>query len=136
MDDVINVAGHRLSTAEMEEVVAAHPAIAECAVIGVKNELKGQVPIGFAVLKSGIEIDAANIEREVIQMVRDKVGPVASFKKLIVADKLPKTRSGKILRKIMRKITDGESFQTPSTIEDLSVIPELTKLIEAETAKA
>ncbi|MEO0340070.1 MAG: propionyl-CoA synthetase [Bacteroidota bacterium] len=132
MDDVINVAGHRLSTAEMEEVVATHPAVAECAVIGVKNELKGQVPIGFAVLKSDITTDPVTIEQEVIQMVRNTVGPVASFKKLIIAEKLPKTRSGNILRKIMRKITDGEPYQTPSTIEDMSVIPELTSLIEAD----
>lgn len=132
IDDIINVAGHRLSTAEMEEVVAAHPAIAECAVIGVKDELKGEIPIGFAVLKTGIGSTAEEVEKEVIQMVRDMVGPVASFKKLIIADKLPKTRSGKILRKIMRHIANGEDYATPSTIEDISVLPDLTETIHSE----
>lgn len=132
MDDIINVAGHRLSTAEMEEVVAAHPAIAECAVIGVKDNLKGEIPIGFAVLKSDIHASSATIEAEVIQMVRDRVGPVASFKKLIIADRLPKTRSGKILRKIMRHIANGESYAAPSTIEDRTVLPELTDTIQSQ----
>lgn len=130
MDDIINVAGHRLSTAVMEEVVAAHPAIAECAVIGMKDALKGEIPIGFAVLKSDFLASADTIEAEVIQMVRDRVGPVASFKKLIIADRLPKTRSGKILRKIMRHIANGESYAPPSTIEDHSVLPELTDTIQ------
>ena len=132
IDDIINVAGHRLSTAEMEEVVAAHTAIAECAVIGVKDALKGEIPLGFAVLKTGIQKTAEEIEKEVIQMVRNTVGPVASFKKLIVTDKLPKTRSGKILRKIMRHIANGEAYATPSTIEDSSVLPELTDTIQSE----
>lgn len=130
MDDIINVAGHRLSTAEMEEVVAAHPAIAECAVIGVKDALKGEIPVGFAVLKADARSSAEEIEAEIIQMVRDTVGPVASFKKLIITDRLPKTRSGKILRNVMRHIANREDYATPSTIEDHSVLPELTATIE------
>lgn len=129
-DDVINVAGHRLSTAEMEEVVAAHPAVAECAVIGIADELKGQVPVGFVVLKAGVELSEASLETELIQMVRDKVGAVASFKRATIAQKLPKTRSGKILRKVMRYIADGKSFNTPSTIEDLSVLDQLHVLMQ------
>lgn len=131
-DDVINVAGHRLSTAEMEEVVAAHPAVAECAVIGIADELKGQVPVGFVVLKAGIDLPAATLEAELIQMVREKVGAVASFKRATIAQKLPKTRSGKILRKVMRYIADGESFNTPSTIEDLSVLDQLRDLMQEQ----
>ncbi|MBX2870890.1 MAG: acetate--CoA ligase [Saprospiraceae bacterium] len=131
-DDVINVAGHRLSTAEMEEVVAAHPAIAECAVIGIADELKGQVPVGFVVVKAGVDLAADTLEAELIQMVRDKVGAVASFKRATIAQKLPKTRSGKILRKVMRYIADGKSFNTPSTIEDLSVLDQLRELMKKQ----
>lgn len=131
-DDVINVAGHRLSTAEMEEVVAAHPAVAECAVIGIADELKGQVPVGFVVLKAGVELSETSLEAELIQMVREKVGAVASFKRATIAQKLPKTRSGKILRKVMRYIADGKSFHTPSTIEDLSVLDQLRDLMEEQ----
>ncbi len=130
IDDIINVAGHRLSTAEMEEVVASHDAVAECAVIGIHNELKGQVPVGFVVLKSAIEISEEDLEKELIQMVREKIGAVASFKKAVVVQRLPKTRSGKILRKIMRCITDKKAFKPPSTIEDMSVLGELEELIE------
>ncbi len=125
IDDIINVAGHRLSTAEMEEVVAAHPAVAECAVIGIQDSLKGQIPVGFVVLKSGITTNEVAIEQELIRQVRATVGPVASFKKVLIVKRLPKTRSGKILRKIMRKIADGQAFQPPSTIEDMSVLGEL-----------
>lgn len=132
IDDVINVAGHRLSTAEMEEVVASHQAVAECAVIGIADELKGQVPVGFVVLKAGAELEEAVLEAELIQMVRDQVGAVASFKRAAVAQKLPKTRSGKILRKIMRNIADGQSFNTPSTIEDISVLDQLRTLMESQ----
>lgn len=134
IDDVINVAGHRLSTAEMEEVVSAHPSVAECAVIGVADALKGQIPIGFVVLKSDNEIDESAIQQELIQRVREQIGPVASFKKVIVVQRLPKTRSGKILRKIMRHIADGESYQAPSTIEDMSVLGELSNRIQAESS--
>ncbi|MEM6723594.1 MAG: AMP-binding protein [Bacteroidota bacterium] len=130
IDDIINVAGHRLSTAEMEEVVASHDAVAECAVIGVYNELKGQVPVGFLVLKSGINISEEELEKEVIQMVRANIGAVAAFKRAVVTQKLPKTRSGKILRKVMRYITDNRPFSPPSTIEDMSVLGELKTLVQ------
>ena len=129
IDDIINVAGHRLSTAEMEEVVAAHPAVAECAVIGIADELKGQIPVGFVVLKAGANLDEAALEKELIRMVRDKVGPVAAFKRAVVVKRLPKTRSGKILRKIMRHMADGQDFNPPSTIEDMSVLGELDDLM-------
>lgn len=125
IDDIINVAGHRLSTAEMEEVVAAHPDVAECAVIGIHDELKGQVPVGFVVLRAGVTKDAADLERELIKMVRERIGPVAAFKKATVVQRLPKTRSGKILRRIMRHIVDGKPYTPPSTIEDMSVLAEL-----------
>lgn len=129
IDDIINVAGHRLSTAKMEEVVAAHNAVAECAVVGVENELKGQIPMGFIVLKSGVTIKETELEKELVQMVRSKVGPVAAFKKAIVVPRLPKTRSGKILRKIIRAIVDKKPFNPPSTIEDMSVLDELSDLL-------
>ncbi len=130
IDDIINVAGHRLSTAEMEEVLASHPTVAECAVVGIADELKGQVPVGFVVLKSGVEILEDDLEKELIQMVREKIGPVASFKRAVVAARLPKTRSGKILRKIMRHLADGKSFNPPSTIEDMSVLDEIKDLLK------
>ncbi|MCB0663708.1 MAG: acetate--CoA ligase, partial [Saprospiraceae bacterium] len=129
IDDIINVAGHRLSTAKMEEVVASHPAVAECAVIGIEDKLKGQIPVGFVVLKSGVMKEDAEIEKELIQMVRDQVGPVAAFKRAIVTKRLPKTRSGKILRKVMRGIADGADVKTPSTIEDMSVLGEISTLM-------
>ena len=130
IDDIINVAGHRLSTAEMEEVLASHVAVAECAVVGIADELKGQVPVGFVVLKSGVEMLESDLEKELIKMVREKIGPVASFKRAVVAARLPKTRSGKILRKIMRHLADGKSFNPPSTIEDMSVLEEIKKLLK------
>ncbi len=130
IDDVINVAGHRLSTAEMEEVLASHEAIAECAVIGIQDDLKGQVPVGFVVLKSGVDCVEEQLVEELIQMVRGKIGAVASFKRAVVANRLPKTRSGKILRKIMRYIADQKSFNPPSTIEDMSVLGELEVLMK------
>lgn len=129
IDDVINVAGHRLSTSEMEEIVAAHPAVAECAVIGVKEEMKGQVPVGFVVLKSNANINEADLEKDLVEMVRNQIGPIACFKKVMLVPRLPKTRSGKILRKIMRHIADGEKYATPSTIEDASVLSELTTIM-------
>jgi len=129
IDDVINVAGHRLSTATMEEVVATHPAVAECAVIGIADELKGQIPMGFVVLKSDAEIEAGELERELVQLIREKVGPVASFKRVIITRRLPKTRSGKILRRTMRSMTEGKTVQTPSTIEDPAVLEELAGTI-------
>ena len=108
-DDVINVAGHRLSTGSMEAVLAAHPAVAECAVIGAADPLKGQVPRGFVVLKAGSEVDPDELAAELVAAVRDQIGPVAAFKQVTVVAALPKTRSGKILRKTMRQIADGET---------------------------
>ncbi len=127
-DDVINVAGHRLSTGEMEEIVAGHPAVAECAVIGINDPLKGQQPIGFVLLKNGIDIDGKQLESELVALVRKEIGAVACFKRAVVVDRLPKTRSGKILRKLMRQIADGQDYTVPSTIDDpvsLSVIEDV-----------
>jgi propionyl-CoA synthetase len=121
-DDVINVAGHRLATGTMEAVLAAHPAVAECAVIGVRDELKGQVPLGLVVLKVGVEVDPVRLEDELVASVRREIGPVAAFKEVRVVPALPKTRSGKILRKTMRSIADGRDVPTPSTIEDPAVL--------------
>jgi len=117
-DDVINVAGHRLSTGEMEEVVGAHPAVAECAVIGIHDELKGQLPVGLVIPKDGFNGDEATLEAELIERVREHIGPIACFKQVLVVNRLPKTRSGKILRKLLRNIADGKSFGIPSTIDD------------------
>ncbi len=124
-DDIINVAGHRLSTGSMEAVIAAHPAVAECAVIGVADPLKGQAPRGFVVLKAGVDADPEEIKRELVAKVRDEVGPVAAFKEVDVVGGLPKTRSGKILRKTMREIADGKDAAPPSTIEDPGVLDAL-----------
>jgi propionyl-CoA synthetase len=124
-DDIINVAGHRLSTGAIEEVLASHADVAECAVFGVADALKGQLPIGLLVLKAGVERDSAAIVADVIQMVRDRIGPVAAFKKAVVVARLPKTRSGKILRGTMRKIADNEAYRAPATIEDPIVLDEI-----------
>jgi propionyl-CoA synthetase len=124
-DDVINVAGHRLSTGAMEEVLAAHPDVAECAVIGAHDELKGQVPLGFLVLKAGVSRDAGQIVSEAVALVRERIGPVAAFKTAAVVKRLPKTRSGKILRGTMQKIADGEEYKTPATIDDPAILPEI-----------
>ena len=129
IDDVINVAGHRLSTSDIEEVVAAHEDVAECAVIGIADELKGQVPVGFVILKGGTNISAEDLELELIRLVRKKVGPVASFKQSVITSRLPKTRSGKILRATMRSIADGKKYTLPSTIEDPAVLEELKILM-------
>jgi len=125
VDDVINVARHRLSTGAMEEIISMHPDVAECAVIGAADTFKGQLPLGFVVLKAGVEKDDTTIVAELIKMVRDRIGAVAAFKQAVVVKRLPKTRSGKILRGVMRKITDGEKFNPPSTIDDLSVLNEI-----------
>ena len=130
MDGVINVAGHRLSTGEMEEVISKHPDIAECAVIGVDDELKGEVPMAFVVLKDGIERDHRSIAEGVVQLVREEIGAVAALKLATVIEKLPKTRSGKILRATMRSMADGKEWSVPSTIEDESVLAEIQKSIE------
>ncbi len=124
-DDIINVAGHRLSTGGMEEVLAGHPDVAECAVLGIKDELKGEVPCGFIVLKAGVTKAPAEIEKEIVQLVRDKIGPVAAFKLAITVARLPKTRSGKILRGTIKKIADGESWAMPATIDDPAILDEI-----------
>jgi propionyl-CoA synthetase len=129
VDDVINVAGHRLSTGSMEEVLAQHTAVAECAVIGVADELKGQRPVGLVVLKAGVTVAEDDLERELVAMVRDQVGPVASFKEVRVVTRLPKTRSGKILRGTMRSIADGRPYETPSTIEDPAALEEVQQAL-------
>ncbi len=129
-DDIINVAGHRLSTGGMEEVLAAHPDVAECAVIGVKDELKGECPCGFVVLKSGVAREPADIEAEIVQLVRDNIGAVAAFKLAIVVKRLPKTRSGKILRGTMKKIADHDSWSMPATIEDATVLDEIATVLQ------
>ena len=124
-DDVINVAGHRLSTGAMEEVLSAHPAVAECAVIGIADTLKGQTPLGFLCLKKGIGTSHEQVIREVVGMVRDQIGPVAAFKNACVVERLPKTRSGKILRATMARIADGEEYKMPATIDDPAVLDEI-----------
>ncbi len=131
-DDVFNVAGHRLSTGSIEEVLASHPAVAECAAIGVRDELKGQVPIGFVVLKAGIDRSEPELRAELVQLVRDQIGAVASFKTALVVKQLPKTRSGKILRGTMRRIADGEPWPMPATIEDPAVLDSITQSLAAE----
>ncbi len=124
-DDIINVAGHRLSTGGMEEVLAGHPDVAECAVIGVADQLKGQLPMGFVVLNAGCDRPAEDIQGELVKMVRDQIGPVAAFKLVTVVKRLPKTRSGKILRATMRAIADGEDFKMPATIDDPAILEEI-----------
>ena len=124
-DDIINVAGHRLSTGGMEEVLAGHPDVAECAVLGIKDELKGEVPCGFIVLKAGVTKPPIEIEKEIVALVRDKIGPVAAFKLAITVARLPKTRSGKILRGTIKKIADGDQWTMPATIEDPKVLEEI-----------
>jgi propionyl-CoA synthetase len=128
-DDIINVAGHRLSTGAMEEVLASHPDVAECAVIGVADQLKGQLPVGFVVLKAGAERPHDEVVAEVVQLVRDRVGPVASFKSAAVVERLPKTRSGKILRGTMRRIADSEEYVVPATIDDAAILDEMREAL-------
>ncbi|MAU99089.1 MAG: propionyl-CoA synthetase [Fulvimarina sp.] len=128
-DDVINVAGHRLSTGEMEEAVGTHPAVAECAVIGMHDAVKGEIPCGFVVLKKGSELDRAQIEADLIRIVREAIGPVAAFRKVLVVDRLPKTRSGKILRRTIKAIVDETPFETPATIEDAAALDEIRAIV-------
>lgn len=130
-DDVINVAGHRLSTGGMEEVLASHPDVAECAVIGVADQLKGQLPMGFVCLTKGVDRPEADIVKECVTLVRQKIGPVAAFKLCAVVDRLPKTRSGKILRGTMVKLADGEPFKLPATIDDPAILDEIKTSLEA-----
>ncbi|UYZ64275.1 AMP-binding protein [Hymenobacter weizhouensis] len=129
VDDVINVAGHRLSTGEMEELLAAHAAVAECAVLGVASELRGQVPVGLVVLKDGQTIGEEQLERELVALIRDKIGAVACFRQAAVVKRLPKTRSGKILRKTLRQLADGEDFSMPSTIDDPAILDEIKSVL-------
>ena len=130
-DDIINTAGHRLSTGAMEEVLAAHADVAECAVIGVADATKGQIPIGFVVLSAGLERDADELQAELVRMVREAIGPVAAFKTALIVNRLPKTRSGKILRKTMRSIADGEPYTTPATIDDPAILDEIETALAA-----
>ncbi|MFT5753229.1 MAG: propionyl-CoA synthetase [Flavobacterium sp.] len=125
VDDVINVAGHRLSTAEMEEIVSSHETVAECAVIGINDELKGQIPLALVVTKSGEVMENFQLEHEIVQLVRAQIGAVASLRNVVVVERLPKTRSGKILRKLLRSIVDGDNYQIPSTIDDEAIIDEV-----------
>ena len=131
VDDVINVAGHRLSTGAIEEVVAGHPDVAECAVIGVPDQLKGQLPAAFVVLKSGCERDPGDLQRELAALVREQIGPVAAFRRSVVVSRLPKTRSGKILRTTMRDIAAGKTYRVPSTIEDPAALAEIADLLKS-----
>ncbi|MDB5405934.1 MAG: propionyl-CoA synthetase [Rhodospirillales bacterium] len=130
-DDIINTAGHRLSTGGIEEVLAAHPDVAECAVLGIADALKGQVPLGLLVLKVGADRPAATIVEEVVRMVRDRIGPVASFRTAVVVQRLPKTRSGKILRGTMRAIADGRGYRMPATIDDPAILDEIAAALKA-----
>ena len=129
-DDIINVAGHRLSTGAMEEVLASHPDVAECAVIGVADQLKGQLPLGFLVLNAGVDRDEKEIVAEVVKLVREHIGPVAAFKTATVVKRLPKTRSGKILRGTMQKIADDEQWKMPATIDDPAILDEITEALK------
>jgi propionyl-CoA synthetase len=131
VDDIINVAGHRLSTGAMEEVLAGHPDVAECAVVGVADELKGEVPVGFVVTKAGVERSEGDIVRELIQRVRDTIGPVAAFKAATVVKRLPKTRSGKILRGTVKRMADGTAYTTPPTIDDPVILEEIAERLRA-----
>ena len=131
-DDIINVAGHRLSTGGMEEVLASHQDVAECAVLGIKDEIKGEVPCGFVVLKAGVDRPLAEIEKEVVALVREKIGTVAAFKLAITVARLPKTRSGKILRGTIKKIADNEAWIMPPTIDDPAILDEIKEAMKAK----
>ena len=130
-DDIINTAGHRLSTGAMEEVLAGHPDVAECAVIGIADATKGQVPLGLVVLPAGVSRDEFELQAELVAMVRDAIGPVAAFKTALIVARLPKTRSGKILRGTMRCIADGESYSMPATIDDPSILDEIAAALHS-----
>jgi len=131
IDDVINVAGHRLSTGALEEALATNPMVAECAVIGVEDKLKGEMPLGFVVLNSGVQVDEAILKKELIQTVRSQVGPIATPRDIHVVPRLPKTRSGKILRGTMRKIAEKQEYKMPATIEDPEVLEEIATALES-----
>jgi propionyl-CoA synthetase len=131
IDDIINVAGHRLSTGAMEEVLAGHPDVAECAVVGVADELKGEVPVGFVVTKAGVTRADADIVRDLVERVRERIGPVAAFKTAAVVKRLPKTRSGKILRGTMKRMADGQEYIVPATIDDPAILDEIGDSLKA-----
>jgi propionyl-CoA synthetase len=131
VDDIINVAGHRLSTGAMEEVLAGHRDVAECAVVGVADEIKGEIPVGFVVTKADVHRADAEILRELVERVRQQIGPVAAFKTAMIVKRLPKTRSGKILRSTMKKIADGQDYQVPATIDDPAILDEITDALRA-----
>jgi propionyl-CoA synthetase len=128
-DDVINVSGHRLSTGEMEDLVGQHPAVAESAVIGVHDEIKGQVPLALVVFKDGVQQDKDEIKRELVALVRERIGALACFNRVVVVKRLPKTRSGKTLRAVLRKIADGEAYTIPATIDDPAILGEITQAL-------
>jgi propionyl-CoA synthetase len=130
-DDIINVAGHRLSTGQMEEVLADHPDVAECAVLGINDVMKGEVPLGLVVLNSGVQRDYSEVVSELIASVRNRIGPVAAFKLAAVVDRLPKTRSGKILRATIRKMANGEEVSVPATIDDPAILVEIRRALDA-----
>lgn len=130
VDDVINVAGHRLSTGEMEEVIGSHSAIAECAVVGIHDEMKGELPVGFVVLKDGVEVDEAELEKDLVQLIRNEIGAIACLKQVAVVQKLPKTRSGKILRKTIRQLAKEDDVPVPSTIDDPTSLEEIGRAME------
>ena len=131
-DDVINVAGHRLSTGAMEEILATHPDVAECAVIGIADALKGQIPMGFLCLNKGAEITSEQVISDCVRLVRDKIGPVAAFKRAVVIERLPKTRSGKILRRTMVQIVDGQDYKMPATIDDPAILDEISAAVKMD----
>ena len=126
MDDVINIAGHRLSTGAMEEVIATHPSVAECAVFGTDDQLKGQLPVGLVVLKAGVDQEEDTLKTDLVKMIRNNIGPIACYKETAIVKRLPKTRSGKILRGIMRAIANGKEYRMPSTIDDPVILDEIT----------
>ena len=132
VDDVINVAGHRLSTSEMEEIVSSHPSVAECAVVGINDALKGQIPLALVVLKLNEDGEHYPLEQEIVKLVRQQIGAVASLRNVVIVDRLPKTRSGKTLRKLLRSIADGDSFQIPSTIDDESIVAEIEAVLKKQ----
>ena len=130
MDDVINVAGHRISTGALEEVLAEHPAVAECAVVGIADADRGQIPLGLVLLKDGVNLDADVLEQELVQAVRRSVGAFANFRRAVIVKRLPKTRSGKILRATIRKMIDGVPYAIPSTIDDPAIIEEIEGVLK------
>ncbi|EKB49826.1 Acetyl-coenzyme A synthetase [Cecembia lonarensis LW9] len=129
VDDVINVSGHRLSTGEMEEIVAANPVVAECAVVGIADKLRGQRPVALVVLKDGRTISREELEVQLVKSIRETIGAIAYFKSAVIVNRLPKTRSGKILRKIIRNIADGVHFEMPSTIDDPMILEEIREVL-------